>query len=340
MINKRFFAVIGIIALALVSGGASAIAQDASATQTESFTIQVEEKVIPVGDFSAISVSNDFEINLDGGDCGVRLSVDNALAPYVQVYVRAKTLYIAYDEKSVPKEIKKLYKGRGTPEPTFRAVVTLPSISALTASNSAVINSVGDFTGDAVQISLSDKAQIKNLSLQCVTTTVALAKNAQAVMNINASERIEINSEGGSSINLNAACSDLVINGTGNSAITVRSDAKNVALTGAGSVKISASVNATNVSVVSQNSKDVVIKGQAEELDVKLDKFAELDTEGLTVGNLSAVLAGNSKFNANATNSIEADLVGNSTMIFSGTPVCKISRVVKSTLAPKGAPLK
>ena len=72
--------------------------------QTESF--RLVDKTYPVGDFTALEISDDFDVTLTRGASSVKLTVDEPLLQYVDVYVRSKTLFVVYNEKSVPKEIK------------------------------------------------------------------------------------------------------------------------------------------------------------------------------------------------------------------------------------------
>ena len=63
----------------------------------QSLSAELSDRDIAVSEFNAVNVSDDFEVTVSRGTYGVRLTVDKELAPYVEVYVRSKTLYIAYD---------------------------------------------------------------------------------------------------------------------------------------------------------------------------------------------------------------------------------------------------
>ena len=122
--DKSLKAIIGMIAFAAVLLVAP---QRASA---QSLSAQLTDKDITVSEFNAVNVSDDFEVTLSRGTYGVRLTVDKELEPYVEVYVRSKVLYISYDEKAVPKELRKLYRGRGSLTPVFRVVAYTPELQA------------------------------------------------------------------------------------------------------------------------------------------------------------------------------------------------------------------
>ena len=65
-------------------------------------------------EFDSVDISHTFEATIAEGPYGVKVIVDNTLAPYVEVYVKGKTLYLGYDAKSVPADIKKMYKREQT----------------------------------------------------------------------------------------------------------------------------------------------------------------------------------------------------------------------------------
>ena len=79
-----------------------------------------QEKDCEVGEFTAISVSDNLQVVLQEGACAVKLVSDEALLPYIQVSVRDSILYIEYDEKAVPRDVKKVYRGKNAPVPVMR----------------------------------------------------------------------------------------------------------------------------------------------------------------------------------------------------------------------------
>ena len=78
-----------------------------------------------MGEFRSLNVSGDFEVTLSKGDYSAKVTVDQVLADYVDVYVRTGVLYIKYNEKDVPKEVKKDLKKKTKAQ---RAKKVLPKI--------------------------------------------------------------------------------------------------------------------------------------------------------------------------------------------------------------------
>ena len=127
----------------------------------QSLSAQLTDKDITVSEFNAVNVSDDFEVTVSRGTYGVRLTVDKELAPYVEVYVRSKVLYISYDEKAVPKEIRKLYRGKGSLTPVFRVVAHTPELQAVTLSDNATLTGAEEFNANEFELTAAGKAQVK-----------------------------------------------------------------------------------------------------------------------------------------------------------------------------------
>lgn len=332
---KNFIKAIGTIASVLALSVSVAVAQE-----QQSFTIQLEDKVLPVSDFNTVNVANDFEVTLDKGDCGVRLTVDNALSPYVQVYVRAKTLYIGYDDKSVPKDIKKLYKAKGAAQPTFRAVVTLPELAGLTMTDNATVTSAVEFPSEFFQLTVGDKVQVKSLSVIATTASVTMTKNAQAVLALKVDDKIEINNDGNTNLKLSANTNNLQLSGTGNATVSIGAETPSATVNGNGNAKLALAAKADVINANALGSSKLVLSGEAKDLVVRGEKSGDIDADGLLTTNVNVNMSGSSKASVNVSDTVEATLVGGSTLFYSGTPNFQIGKIVKSTLAPKGTALK
>ena len=161
-------AIIGMIAFAAVLLG---VPQRAAA---QSLSAQLSEKDIMVSEFNAVNVSDDFEVTVSRGTYGVRLTVDKELAPYVEVYVRSKVLYISYDEKAVPKDLRKVYRGKGALTPVFRVVAYTPELQAVTLSDNATLSGVEEFVGNDFELTMAGKSQVKNLSVSAASARMSM----------------------------------------------------------------------------------------------------------------------------------------------------------------------
>ncbi len=299
------------------------------------FVNHLEESTLPVGEFTMVSASGDFEVTLSKGSYGVRLTTDKNLTPYVQVYVRSNTLYLTYDEKSVPKDIKKLYKGKNASQPVFRAVVSMPQLNGIELDDNVILSSAEAFYGSDIVISLTDKAQIRNLTVQGNSITVNMKKNAQAALTLTADKKMEVTTDDKAILKLAEKAREITLNAKGNS---------DNALSGEGEIlNLNLSEKATgNVSHRTKNavlnvggSSKLILTGTGEYLEVKGGKNAEVEAVAFPVKTMKAELDGG-KVNVAVEKEMNVTLLGGSSLFFTGSPTLIVNKIVKSTLAPAG----
>jgi len=299
------------------------------------FVNHLEESTLPVGEFTMVSASGDFEVTLSKGSYGVRLTTDKNLTPYVQVYVRSNTLYLTYDEKSVPKDIKKLYKGKNASQPVFRAVVSMPQLNGIELDDNVILSSAEAFYGSDIVISLTDKAQVRNLTVQGNSITVNMKKNAQAALTLTADKKMEVTTDDKAILKLAEKAREITLNAKGNS---------DNALSGEGEIlNLNLSEKTTgNVSHRTKNavlnvggSSKLILTGTGEYLEVKGGKNAEVEAVAFPVKTMKAELDGG-KVNVAVEKEMNVTLLGGSSLFFTGSPTLIVNKIVKSTLAPAG----
>lgn len=299
------------------------------------FVNHLEESTLPVGEFTMVSASGDFEVTLSKGSYGVRLTTDKNLTPYVQVYVRSNTLYLTYDEKSVPKDIKKLYKGKNASQPVFRAVVSMPQLNGIELDDNVILSSAEAFYGSDIVISLTDKAQVRNLTVQGNSITVNMKKNAQAALTLTADKKIEATTDDKAILKLAEKAREITLNAKGSSdnALSGEGEILNLNL----SEKTTSNVNQRTKNAVLNvgGSSKLILNGAGEYLEVKGGKNAEVEAVAFPVKTMKAELDGG-KVNVAVEKELNMTLLGGSSLFFTGSPTLIVNKIVKSTLAPAG----
>jgi len=299
---------------------------------------ELETKTLPVSEFTSLSVADDFEITLAKGPQSVKVTAYRDLMPYIQVYVRGKVLYISYDERSVPKDVKKLYKGRGSAEPVFKAVISMQELNGITLANNATLTSSDSFSGsNRFDMNLADKAQVKNLSLQAPTVNLSMKKNAQAVLTVTADKKLDVTTDGNSNLKLTATAPEMHLDAAGSSDWTLIANTENVSLSTAGSSELSASIKTKKAVFKTSGSSELSLTGETETLEVQGERSSNVDAVGFTTKTIDANLSGGCRVNLAVTESITATLVGGSALYYTGDPTIKIGKIIKSTLAPAGS---
>ncbi len=329
LIDKSLKALIGMIAFATLLVAPQRLSAQA-------LTTQLSDKEIPVSEYNSINVSDDFEVTLARGAYGVRLTVDKDLAPYVQVYVKAKTLFLSFDEKAVPKEIKKLYKGRNGLNPVFRVVAYTPEIQSITLADNAVFIGVEEFVSPKFELSATGKSQVKNLSVMAASARLTLKKNAQAVVSVRSERGVEVSLDNNANLKLTATGNELVVHSEGSSVLVASGPCHALNVFSSGSSQVTITSDTEKVDLTMEGSSKVVLTGKGNILNVKGSRNSSVDAYSMPFEEVTADLAGSSNVTVSVARKLDATLVGGSALFYSGSPEFRIGKIMKSTLAPYG----
>jgi hypothetical protein len=302
----------------------------------QALTAQLTDKEIPVSEFNSLQISDDFDVTLSRGSYGVRLTVDKDLAPYVEVYVKAKTLYLSYDEKAVPKEIRKLYKGKGGLTPIFRVVAYAPELRSLSLSDNASFSSLEEFTAPEFELTAVGKSQVKNLTIKATSAKIMLRKNATAVVSAQTEQGVEVSTENSSNLKLTCTGHEMVVNAEGSSVVIASGPSRAVNVFTSGSAQATISSETEKVNVTSEGSSKVVLTGRGDVLNVKGSRSSNVDAYSMPFEEVVADLSGSSSVTTSVSRKVDVTLVGGSSLYYSGAPEFRINKIVKSTLAPYG----
>ena len=301
------------------------------------FSSQLEEKTIPVAEFTGLDVSDDFEVTLTKGTCTAKVSVDKMLSPYVQVYVRGKVLYITYDSKAVPKDVRQMYKGRNAAKPVFRANISMEELSSVSIRDNVVLTCVDELgTKLSTDIDVEDKAQIKNLSVNSNAVSVNIRKNAQVAMNVVAGTKADLKADGNSNLKVGVDAHDVVANAAGSSDVALSATGENATISCSGNAQVSVVFKGTKAVVNTTGSADLELSGKGDMLAINGEKSSTVEAGGFDAREADVDLNGSVRANITVQESLDANLVGGSSLYYSGTPTFKIGKIVKSTLAPFG----
>ena len=329
--DKSLKAFIGMIAFAAVL----MLAPQRAAAQ--SLSAQLTDKDITVSEFNAVNVSDDFEVTVSRGTYGVRLTVDKELAPYVEVYVRSKVLYISYDEKAVPKEIRKLYRGKGSLTPVFRVVAHTPELQAVTLSDNATLTGVEEFTAGEFELTMAGKSQVKNLSISATSARISMKKNAVATLNLKTDRGVEVNTDNSANLKLTFTGRELALTADGSSVIVADGGStRSLNLSTGGSSQVSVISDTEKVEVTAEGSSKLTLTGKALEMEVKGSRSSVVDAFAMPMEEVEANLSNSSTVTVSVSKKVSVNLVGGSSLFYSGSPVFEIEKIVKSTLAPYG----
>ena len=303
----------------------------------QSLSAQLTDKDITVSEFNAVNVSDDFEVTVSRGTYGVRLTVDKELAPYVEVYVRSKVLYISYDEKAVPKELRKQYRGKGALTPVFRVVAYTPELQAVTLSDNATLTGVEEFTAGEFELTMAGKSQVKNLSISATSARISMKKNAVATLNLKTDRGVEVNTDNSANLKLTFTGRELALTADGSSVVVADGGStRSLNLSTGGSSQVSVISDTEKVEVTAEGSSKLTLTGKALEMEVKGSRSSVVDAFAMPMEEVEANLSNSSTVTVSVSKKVSVNLVGGSSLFYSGSPVFEIEKIVKSTLAPYG----
>ena len=295
-----------ITAVALLAAGILSLTQA---------TAQTAQKQQTFESFTGINVSGDFQVTLTPGtEYSTILTVDEAIMPYVQCFVTGGVLSVTVGK--LPKEVKKLFKGKN--KPTYILVVTAPQLGNITLKDNATLMTTNNFTAGTFRLDLSGKSQVRHLTVEdAASADIVMSKNAIADLTIDA-DQVNAELSGSAQLRLNYNVE------------TLKVQSKNSAL-------LSANGEAGQTTIVAEGSSKISLDGLSEELlDVKGGGSANIDCLKLETKKANIVLTGATLVEA-ATEEITVDLSGKSTLIFDNDPAVNVVSIKTSTMTRHSA---
>ncbi len=264
--------------------------------------------------FDALDIDYDFNVRVvNSRDYSITLNVEDVLKDYVKAYVKNHTLYITLDEKSVPSDVRKMFRGRKSEGPVLEATVYMPEpLAAVKMSGSSTLSVNYDLECKTFRLDLAESARVKQLTVDAGNVTVSAAGKSYADLVLYADE--------------------IKINVAGNSLVEFEQDSESLEIVSGGSAEVSMEGETLNASVTSSGSSRVTLKGKTSDLNVTGSGSSSVDALNLKTSECTVKLTNSSQLYEAATETVHIDLAGNSTLVFDGDPVIDIINVKSSTI--------
>lgn len=298
---KKFLAVT-IAALALLSGGAVC-------AQTAQYNVDLSP-------FSGIDVSGPFEVSLvRGQQYRALISVLEPYKDYVTCTVSGGILTLTLDERKVPSEIKKQFRGKGTPDPFYRAVVYVPDLlRSVRLSGKAVLHDTEDLFDKArVSFETEGTAQLRMLEVSSMVFCLDMKGKSSAEFKIN--------------------CRESEITLAGSAVLNIDGESERCSWQVHGSSKLNSSCRAEHFSLSGKGNADAVLSGSADEAEYDLSGTIEVDASRMEVAEADVKMSSVCKLSVNAVESLKVNLNGGSVLNFAGEPAVTIDNIRSSTMS-------
>lgn len=288
-------------------------------------------------EFSGIEAANSFDVSIAHGPYGVQLTVDQLIADCVVSYVKGKVLFLDLDEKAIPKETKKIYKGKNVPAPVLRAVVYIPGgvLESVKLSDAATLSANTPMSANKFDLDLTGTSSIKALSINAGSAELNLSKKANAVLTVKAEKNVRVNSEGSSSIKLSQGSDELSVKSANSAVVIISGNTQNLDVTSNGSSQVQITSELKKADIDSGNSSKVTLSGKAESILARGMNNSVIDASAMPTTKAVCQLS-NAEMTVNASEEVKVELVSGGSLYYSGDPDFKIVKIMKSTLAPVG----
>ena len=263
--------------------------------------------------FDALEVDYDFNIRvLKSNKYSISLNVENSLKDYIQAYVKNHTLYITLDEKSMPSDLKKQFRGRKA-APVLDATVYLPEpLSSVKMSGASKLSVEYDFECRDFVLDLAENAVISRLVVDAGTVNITMAGKSKADLVVYAD--------------------NVKVNAAGNAVLGLDQDSEKLEIVGGGSAQIDAEGETLDAVLTVSGSSKTSLKGKTNNLTVNGSGSSSVDAINFKTSDCTVKLSNSSKVTETATEALHIDLSGNSTLVFDGEPAIDIINVKSSTI--------
>lgn len=241
-------------------------------------------------EFDAISVSDGFKVTMVERDgYNAKFKVSDVLESYIECYVKGGTLYIGIDEKSVPKDTKKAFKGKNSEGPVLEATVYVPNLNSITLNDNSTFSSNSTLKAGKFKMNLSGTSSVANLNVDAESAVISVNKKAKLTsFNVKSDGKLTVNGDGNASAVIeysakslevnNAGSADLAINGQCNDLAACTAGSARMSLSGkTGSLKVTGKGGSSKVEASSVSVDDVTVSLDGAELTVSPGKNLSLD---------------------------------------------------------------
>ncbi len=280
-----------------------------SYAQTAQYSLDMEP-------FSGVDVSGPFEVSLvRGSQYRVLVSVLEPYKDYVVCSVKGGVLTLTLDERKVPSEVKKQYRGKGTPDPFYEAIVYVPDLlRSVHLSGKAVLHDTED---------LFDKSR----------AAFTLEGNSRLLSQRVSSMVFTLDMKGKSSADFTLDCSESEITLAGSSTLTLGGNAGKCSWSLQGSSKLSSNCAATQFTLGGKGNAGATLSGTAENAVFDLSGTVEVDASRLETPDADVKMSSVCKLNVNASQTLKLNLNGGSVLQFTGEPSIIVDNIRSSTVS-------
>lgn len=262
--------------------------------------------------FKGIKIDDEFAVTLSTGPgYSVSVTAESPYLQYIKVGVSAGVLEISLDERAVPSDVKKLYKGS---KPAFTATVVAPEpLKSYKLEGKSVLTVLGEIsTGDPVSFNVSDNAVLKPVTVVSKACSIDLDKKGSAEITFNG-DKISVAASGNSSLDLTRETSDTDISLSGNANLVLRGSTQSMKLSTKGTSK-------------------AALNGEAKEVDYSLGGTSNVNAIGLETKDATVSMSGLCSLTESASNKLKISISSGASLVYDRNPEIEIESIKNSSV--------
>ena len=268
--------------------------------------------------FHSIELGGDFALDIEyGKQYRVQLSVEELFADYVMFAVLDSTLAVTLDERNVPAEVRKQFRGKDAVRPVFRINVTMPeTLRSVKLDSRAVLLSADDLVVDPASfaLQLSDNARVASLAFGSGRVSLTLDKKADAKVSV--------------------TCDSLSVRqaGTANLELTHHTQVSAFELAGSSTLNVKGETGLLKLNSVGFSKS--ILGGEAPVVRYKLANSSQVNATLLESSRAFVEMSGLGTLTQAASDELTVDLSGGATVYFLNDPAIHVTYLKSASLIP------
>ena len=276
----------------------------------------VKQSSINLSPFCNLKVAGTFSVSLvRGSDYRALITVEESYMDYIVCRVTDNVLTIDIDERRVPSEVKRQFRGKGTPDPVFSAVIYVPElIRSVELDDKAVLCDSEDvFDKARVSFDLDDNSNMNNLEVS--------------------SQQVEISLQNKSTADVKVSCTKLEVDTSNSSNLTIVETSEDAAYSLQGSSKIVAKSRTVHMEIKTKSNTTMTLYGTGDSITYNLSGTSEVNAMGFEVPDAKINMTSVCALYQSAYRSLTLNMNGGSALYFKNEPQVSIENIKSSTVS-------
>lgn len=268
--------------------------------------------------FHSIELGGDFSLDIQyGKQYEVRLSVEELFADYVMFSALDSTLTVTLDERRVPAEVRRVFRGKDAAAPVFRVFVTMPeSLRSLKLDARAVLLSADDLVVDSERFRLqaSENARVASLAF--------------------GSGRVELSLDRKADVRMSVTCDSLSVvqAGTANLDLTHHTLVSSFDVSGSSTLALKGETGLLKINA--RGFTKSILNGTAPVARYKLANSSQVNATLLETSRAFVEMSGLGSLTQAASEDLSVDLSGGATVYFLNDPSIHVIYLKNASLIP------